>query len=237
MCQHNLSFGFYSPRFSLYSSAEQLLGFFIIIFRIILNTFCQFIITFICRIVRQHIKNKSFFNSLFHTIKMEWMEFSVFVQNRITIFINNKCAKSFQCLVLWSCCKCKIRTVCTHFTIFHQFFQKFVCICPFTIHVLLNCFIHTISSYTRLRTMCLVNDNSKIMFAHIRYRITYIREFLDSCNNYSLSIFNGFFQVFGGISMSYNFFTLTKSLNIVCYLLVQQSTVCNDNHRIIQTRI
>ena len=42
--------------------------------------------------------------------------------------------------------------------------------------------IYTISSYTRLRTMCLVNDNSKIMFAHIRYRITYIREFLDSCN-------------------------------------------------------
>ena len=224
MGQHDVRLCLNGLRLTFHRFAKQLLGFRVVVFRVVLYAFGQLVITSVGGVISQHIENKAFFYGLLHTVKVERMEFAILTFR----------SKPFECFFFGRGCKCKIGAVGAHFAVFHQLLQQFVCVDSFTIFVFLNGLVGTVGGYARLRAVCFINNDGKIPVTHIGNGITDVWKLLYGCDNDALTLLDGFFEHFRRIGMGDDFFTLPECFDIVGYLLVEQATVCHDDHRIIQ---
>ncbi len=101
--------------------------------------------------------------------------------------------------------------------------------------VLLNHLLHRgiefVGGDTALRRVRLVDDDGKVAVAHVADGVADERELLNGGRDDALALFHGHFQFRAVVGVLENLVALPEGFQVVGNLLVQHTTVSDDNHR------
>src|SRR5690606_29609321 len=221
MIEHDPRFGVDGPRVFFYEGFQHALGTGCIELGIVFNRFIQLIVTTVGSIIGQYVKNKAFFDGLFHRIQVEWTETAVRIAD----------AEAFQGRRLWGGSKGKIGSVSAHFTDFHGTDDQILRI-DFTFLVYLYCaqhLVHLVGCMAALTAMGFVYDNPKAFISHGVNFVEDVREFLDRRDDNTSSRFQCGSQIAGGMGVGDDIFYFGKAPDVLFQLPVEDATVGDDN--------
>ena len=222
---HRCFFGDYI-RITFHESAQFLLCTLFIKHRIILDLFGNLIPAVNSSIILQDIQNKTFLNCLFHSVDMErpMFYFSIF-------FI--RCTKQFFCFIFRCCGKSKVAGIFYKLTTFHNR-VNLIFVIKLTIRSQSGeCKVHISGVTSALPGMSFINNNRKfITHMLLPNFLRTIWEFFYCSNDDALTISNSIFQLARMACPSYSTINLYKLLNSVLNLLIQNSSVSNNQNRI-----
>ena len=112
MTEYYIGFGLDGFRVALYGTFQKFLCFFVVVFRIVVDAFCEFVVTAESGVVGKDVEDKSFLDGLFHAVEVEGVETSFGILGSETL----------QCLPFRCGSECKVRAVAAHLSVFHQLF-------------------------------------------------------------------------------------------------------------------
>ena len=183
--EHHLSLGLDGLGVAFHKAAQQSLCLLIVIFRVFLYALSQFVVASVGGVVGQHIQYKSLLDGLLHAVQMEGVEGAVVVLR----------AKALQRFFLWGSSKGKVATVPAHLSVLHQLLQQGIRVATVLVSVFLHGGVQLVCRNATLAAMCLVDDDGKVMVAHVADGITDEGKLLYRRDDDALVLLYGILQV------------------------------------------